>query len=571
MKHQFLKSVLVLGSALAIAACSDATDALDDIDTSAQQLVEDNGGNSNISAQEPCYLLNADQPYLIYPVGTVGIVTDLNGQQIGTMQYVEGSTSAGTIVGSAGNVILEYVDTSVLPATTREMVTAQVPASSAAVTDPNPQPLDTNATTTPTSSAVTTANSSSSATNTTVSSSSESKPESSSSVQQVVSDGKITITGNLTQTVAQNAKTSAISFSGVSSAEKAVRKSWNAYFLNTEFNDGVFTIKATTIPDYFQTGKTTETFEIEGKSYEVVLNVTQSNGQQSNDEKSSSSQQQAKSSSSQQQPKSSSSQQARSSSSVKSSSSVAKSSSSQNTNLSGDEAKYVDAGKGGKPGFATRYWDCCKPHCAWPGNGTAKTCDASGNPVSSGATSMCDGGNAGICMGQIPIVVSDKLAYAFAAAPAAIGGQCGKCYALTFTGKGKYETKGNHSALLGKTLVVMISNIGGDVDADGGQFDIMIPGGGVGLYNGCSKMGWSNNMGAQYGGLLSDCESEVGYAGNVKDKRKECLTNKCKSVFSSNKQAQEGCLFLANWMEAAGNPKTEYKEVECPSALKNKY
>jgi hypothetical protein len=78
-------------------------------------------------------------------------------------------------------------------------------------------------------------------------------------------------------------------------------------------------------------------------------------------------------------------------------------------------------------------------------------------------------------------------------------------------------------------------------------------------------------MGAQYGGLLSDCESEVGYAGNVKDKRKECLTNKCKSVFSSNKQAQEGCLFLANWMEAAGNPKTEYKEVECPSALKNKY
>ena len=51
-----------------------------------------------------------------------------------------------------------------------------------------------------------------------------------------------------------------------------------------------------------------------------------------------------------------------------------------------------------------------------------------------------------------------------------------KCFALTFTGTGKYETKANHQALKGKTLVVMASNIGYDVE--NGQFDMMIPGGG---------------------------------------------------------------------------------------------
>src|SRR5690606_5908335 len=24
--------------------------------------------------------------------------------------------------------------------------------------------------------------------------------------------------------------------------------------------------------------------------------------------------------------------------------------------------------EGGQAGFTTRYWDCCKPHCGWPGN-----------------------------------------------------------------------------------------------------------------------------------------------------------------------------------------------------------
>jgi hypothetical protein len=201
----------------------------------------------------------------------------------------------------------------------------------------------------------------------------------------------------------------------------------------------------------------------------------------------------AKSSSSQQQ------QQPKSSSSAKSSSSQQqiKSSSSQatNPNASAEEAKYLNAGAGGQQGFATRYWDCCMPHCAWPEHGgKAKTCDAKGKtPIGNNNGSICSNGQGTTCTSQTPIIVSEKLAYAFAATPGN-DNTCGKCFALTFTGQGKYETKANHQALKGKTLVVMASNIGYDVQ--GGQFDVMIPGGGVGAFNGCANMGWGD-QGAQ--------------------------------------------------------------------------
>ena len=114
----------------------------------------------------------------------------------------------------------------------------------------------------------------------------------------------------------------------------------------------------------------------------------------------------------------------------------------------------------------------------------------------------------------------------------------------------------------------MVTNIGADVNQ--GQFDVMIPGGGVGLYNGTSGYNWGS-QGAQYGGLLTDCEKEAGTAGDVTNKRKECLIKKCNSSFGSDTQAKEGCLFLANFMEAAGNPTHNYTEVECPEVLKSRY
>ncbi len=269
-------------------------------------------------------------------------------------------------------------------------------------------------------------------------------------------------------------------------------------------------------------------------------------------------------------PKSSSSTKS-SSSSAKSSSSSAKSSSS-NGGSGGCPTIKVKSGGASGSGWATRYWDCCMPHCAWPEHGgQAKVCDSRGkNPIGNGSGSVCSGGGGAACTSQIPFTVDgcEEYGFAFAAVPASNGGDCGKCFQLTFTGEGHYSsTNGNTRKLKNqnKKLIIMTTNIGGDVQQ--GQFDIMIPGGGVGMFNGCANMGWGA-QGEQYGGLLSDCEKEHNYNAG---KMASCLTEKCNKSFANDEEAKKGCLFLATWMNAAGNPEHNYVEVECPEVLKKKY
>ncbi len=258
-----------------------------------------------------------------------------------------------------------------------------------------------------------------------------------------------------------------------------------------------------------------------------------------------------------------------SSSSVKSNSSVQSSSS-----KTGQCPTIKQKGGASGSGWATRYWDCCKPHCSWPehANGNySRQCTNKGKTQDTnygGNKSICDGqGSAMTCTSQIPFTIDGctDMGFAFAAVPASNGGACGKCFQLTFTGKGKYGDNQNTAAIKNKKLIIMVTNVGTDVEQ--GQFDIMIPGGGVGIFNGCSSMGWGS-QGEQYGGLLSDCERESDYKAGA---TLTCLKNKCNSVFSNDAEAKKGCLFLADYMHAAGNPMHNYVEVECPDVLKQKY
>ena len=483
MKHQFLKSALILSSVLTFMNCSD--------EAAAPNTVDPNQGS----------LIQPNDPSLTSSSSGLSITSSANNQT--------GFSSSNTLSGLSSSTNLQNASSSSI-ATVSSSSVAQIPNSSAQKTQ-----------------------SSSSVANK-QSSSSQQQPKSSSATSNKQCDGQCY----------DNASGKCVGYH-----EQLTGSNGEKYAYNESCKLNCY-------------------YDPNNKNCENMTGATPVSSQS---QKSSSS---VKSSSSQQQPKSSSSAKsssssAKSSSSTPSSSSQPKSSSSQNTNTSGDEAKYLNAGAGGQPGFATRYWDCCMPHCSWPEHGgSAKTCDAKGKtPISNDRGSICSGGQGTTCTSQIPIIVSDKLAYAFAATPGN-DATCGKCFALTFTGQGKYETKGNHQALAGKTLVVMASNIGYDVQ--GGQFDIMIPGGGVGAFNGCANMGWGP-QGKTYGGLLSDCEESVGYDGDVTSKRKQCLTEKCNSVFANDTEAKEGCLFLATWMEAAGNPTHTYKEVECPAALKAKF
>jgi len=103
-------------------------------------------------------------------------------------------------------------------------------------------------------------------------------------------------------------------------------------------------------------------------------------------------------------------------------------------------------------------------------------------------------------------------------------------------------------------MIVQAMNVGGDVG--GGQFDLLIPGGGVGAFNGCSQQWGTSDLGAQYGGFLSSCNNDV-----------SCLRQKCQEVFSDKPDLLDGCLFHADWMGGADNPQLRYAQVSCPPEL----
>lgn len=87
-------------------------------------------------------------------------------------------------------------------------------------------------------------------------------------------------------------------------------------------------------------------------------------------------------------------------------------------------------------GTTTRYWDCCKGSCSWPGKADVSnpvtTCGKDDQPLSDYNTaSASDGGDAYMCSNQSPWAVSDSLAYGFAAVNIPGGSEaswCCSCY-----------------------------------------------------------------------------------------------------------------------------------------------
>nr|BAF57359.1 putative glycosyl hydrolase family45 [uncultured symbiotic protist of Hodotermopsis sjoestedti] len=200
----------------------------------------------------------------------------------------------------------------------------------------------------------------------------------------------------------------------------------------------------------------------------------------------------------------------------------------------------------GDSGKTTRYWDCCKASCAWEKKAAVTqpvdTCGKDGTTrVASNDTvkSSCDDGDGYMCYDQTPFAVNDSYAMGFAAAACCGGesGACCGCYELTFTS----------TAVSGKKMVVQITNTGGDLGSN--QFDLAIPGGGVGIYNGCTKQSGApaDGWGSRYGGVSS---------------KSEC------SQLPSGLQA--GCQWRFDWFQNADNPSINFSSVSCPGELTSK-
>ncbi len=196
----------------------------------------------------------------------------------------------------------------------------------------------------------------------------------------------------------------------------------------------------------------------------------------------------------------------------------------------------------GKRARTTRYWDCCKPHCGWHSN--MRMCDIQGNDLNDrNAQSGCSGGPSFQCMDYAPIEINSKVSYGWAAFNNG-GTQCGDCFQLDFQG-----------GLSGKQMIVQVINIGdGGTDA----FDLLIPGGGVGALNGCSRQ-WNNApLGVQYGGFHSSCGNNA-----------ECIRGMCQAAFGNKADLMRGCEWYINWFKMTSNPEVMYAKVSCPQEIKN--
>lgn len=196
----------------------------------------------------------------------------------------------------------------------------------------------------------------------------------------------------------------------------------------------------------------------------------------------------------------------------------------------------------GKSAKTTRYWDCCKPHCGW--NSNMRQCGIDGKDLNDqGAQSGCSGGPSFQCWDYSPIEMNSKVSYGWAAFNNS-GTQCGDCFQLAFSG-----------ALQGKQMIVQVVNIGdGGTDA----FDLLIPGGGVGALNGCSRQ-WNNApLGVQYGGFHSSCGDNA-----------DCIRNMCKAAFGDKEDLMRGCDWYLNWFKMTSNPQVMYMKVSCPKEIKD--
>ncbi|EGX43933.1 hypothetical protein AOL_s00210g380 [Orbilia oligospora ATCC 24927] len=218
---------------------------------------------------------------------------------------------------------------------------------------------------------------------------------------------------------------------------------------------------------------------------------------------------------------------------------------SQNSQQTGGSGATPIPGGASGSGKTTRYWDCCKASCAWPSKGPVipNVCDASGNRITNdpiNAKSACDGGNAFMCINQQPQIVSDTLAYGFAAVSIAGRNEqqwCCSCYELTLTS----------GPASGKKFIVQATNTGGDLGQN--HFDLAFPGSGFGIFDACTRQfpgTPASNWGQRYGGVSSRSE--------------------CAGLPSA---LQAGCNFRFDWFAGSDNPSVNFVEVKCPAAISN--
>lgn len=213
----------------------------------------------------------------------------------------------------------------------------------------------------------------------------------------------------------------------------------------------------------------------------------------------------------------------------------------------------VDSQTAGSPGVTTRYWDCCKASCSWPGkapvSAPVNNCAKDGTTVvDPNGQNVCGGGGTStttyMCSNNQPYVINNTLAMGFVAATISGTNKAGNAMTETDWCCACYEIIFTSSTVVGKRMVVQVTNTGSDLGSN--HMDIQIPGGGVGIYNGCQNQ-WgapSDGWGARYGGVSS--------------------SSQCSQLPTA---LQSGCNFRFVWFASADNPNMTLTRTACPASI----
>ena len=218
----------------------------------------------------------------------------------------------------------------------------------------------------------------------------------------------------------------------------------------------------------------------------------------------------------------------------------------------------------------THYWDCSKPSCSWPGKPGKPSSWCKMNapdkslPGPTDETSVADGGDAITCSTQYPWIAQDadgkKVLYGFAARSGETPA-CGQCYKLDFDNARNID----HA-------IVMVTNGG---DSQEGNFDLLVPGGGVGQKNGCYQGPNGTDTMYEKGWNLKAVQDQVPYGGF------ENSENSCDVAFPEDAAARTACHeVLFGVFEQLGCNEGSYPgsiiinnatPVTCPSSLQDKF
>ena len=177
-----------------------------------------------------------------------------------------------------------------------------------------------------------------------------------------------------------------------------------------------------------------------------------------------------------------------------------------------------------------------------------RSCNKDGSIADANSKSICNGGGgAGVaytCVEQMPFEENGVL-FAFAASNEPF---CCSCYELTLT----------TTALQGRKLIVQVTNRGGPAK----NFDILIPGGGFGDFNGCASNPGdpaypndNSNGDPQFSAPYRAWGARFGGVSSIAD---------CDSMPA---EVRPGCLFRFNEYQGADNPRADYRRVQCPDQL----